>query len=130
MVKLPRLLLERGHTKNYNFPILIFKFLKLRLCIDLKIFIKTYFNCQGDVLNNNYENLLYNVNEPIVCEACLKEYKNLDNPDIALRDYVKVDVGFTRIGIQVWCQRHEKNICHIDFGGNRPPADFRCLEKS
>ena len=28
-----------------NFPILIFKFLKLRLCIDLKIFIKTYFDC-------------------------------------------------------------------------------------
>ena len=61
-------------------------------------------------MNDNYENLLYNVNEPIVCEACLKEYKNLDNPDIALRDYVKVDVGFTRIGIQIWCQRHEKNI--------------------
>ena len=81
-------------------------------------------------MNDNYENLLYNVKEPIVCEACLKEYKNLDNPDISLRDYVKVDVGFTRIGIQVWCQRHEKNICHIDFEGNRPPADFRCLEKS
>ena len=96
----------------------------------MKIFFKTYFNCQGDVLNNNYENLLYNVSEPIVCEACLKEYKNLDNPDIALRDYVKVDVGLTRIGIQVWCKRHEKNICHIDFGGNRPLADFRCLEKS
>ncbi len=45
MVKLSRLLLERGLTKNYNFPILIFNFLKLRSFVDLKIFIKTYFDC-------------------------------------------------------------------------------------
>ena len=81
-------------------------------------------------MNENYENLLYDIKEPIVCETCFKEYKKLDNPDIALRDYVKIDVGFTRIGIQVWCQRHEKNICHIDFGGYRAQADFRCLEKN
>ena len=81
-------------------------------------------------MNKNFEKLLNNIKEPIVCETCLKEYQNLHNPDITLRDYVKMDVGFTPIGIQVWCQRHEKNICHIDFGGKRPSADFRCLEKS
>ena len=81
-------------------------------------------------MNKNYKTLENNIKEPVVCETCFKEYQNLYNPDITLRDYVKVDVGFTQIGIQVWCQRHEKNICHIDFAGNRPPADFKCLEKS
>ena len=80
-------------------------------------------------MTDNYENLLNNITEPMVCEACLKEYGALQNPDITLRDYVKVDVGFSQIGIQVWCQRHDKNICHIDFEGNRPKADFRSLEK-
>jgi hypothetical protein len=36
--------------------------------------------------------------------------------------------GFTERGLQVWCQRHERNVVHIDFGGHRPEADFRCLE--
>ena len=80
-------------------------------------------------MNHNYENLLNDIKEPVICETCFKEYETFQNPDIALRDYVKVDVGFTRIGIQVWCQRHNKNICHIDFEGNKPVADFRSLEK-
>ena len=80
-------------------------------------------------MNENYENLLNNIKEPIVCETCLKEYGALQNPDITLRDYIRVDVGFSRIGIQVWCQRHNKNVCHINFEGNRPKADFRSLEK-
>ena len=80
-------------------------------------------------MDDNYENLLNDIKEPVICETCFKEYETFQNPDIALRDYVKVDVGFTRIGIQVWCQRHNKNICHIDFEGNKPVADFRSLEK-
>ena len=80
-------------------------------------------------MNNNYENLLNDIKEPVICETCFKEYETFQNPDIALRNYVKIDVGFTRIGIQVWCQRHNKNICHIDFEGNKPVADFRSLEK-
>ena len=80
-------------------------------------------------MKDNYENLLNDIREPVICETCFKEYETFQNPDIALRDYVKVDVGFTRIGIQVWCQRHNKNICHIDFEGNKPVADFRSLEK-
>ena len=80
-------------------------------------------------MNDNYENLLNDINDPVICETCFREYETFQNPDIALRDYVRVDVGFTRIGIQVWCQRHNKNICHIDFEGNKPVADFRSLEK-
>ena len=80
-------------------------------------------------MNDNYENLFNNIKEPIVCEACFKEYETIRNPDIALRDYIRVDVGFTQIGIQIWCQRHNRNVCHIDFEGNRPAADFRSMEK-
>ena len=80
-------------------------------------------------MNDNYENLFNNIKEPIVCEKCFKEYETIQNPDIALRDYIRVDVGFTKIGIQIWCQRHNRNVCHIDFEGNRPAADFRSVEK-
>ena len=80
-------------------------------------------------MNDNYENLFNNIKEPIVCETCFKEYATIKNPDIALRDYIRVDVGFTQIGIQIWCQRHNRNVCHIDFEGNRPAADFRSMEK-
>ena len=80
-------------------------------------------------MNDNHKNLLNNIKDPIVCESCFKEYETLQNPDISLRDYLRVDVGFSSSGIQVWCQRHNRNICHIDFEGHRPVADFRCLEK-
>ena len=37
----------------------------------------------------------------------------------SLQDYSKIDAGFTERGLQLWCQRHQVNICHIDFEGNR-----------
>ena len=80
-------------------------------------------------MNDNHENLFNNIKEPIVCETCFKEYTTIQNPDIALRDYIRVDVGFTQIGIQIWWQRHNRNVCHIDFEGNRHAADFRSMEK-
>ena len=45
----------------------------------------------------------------------------------SLQEYSKLDVGFTNIGLQVWCRRHEINVCHIDFEGNELESDFRCL---
>ena len=47
----------------------------------------------------------------------------------SLQDYSKIDAGFTDRGIQLWCQRHQVNICHIDFEGEKLDIDFRCLEK-
>ncbi len=37
--------------------------------------------------------------------------------------------GFIERGIQIWCQRHQLNICHINFEGHKLESDFRCLEK-
>ena len=32
-----------------------------------------------------------------------------------------IDVGFTPVGIQVWCNRHQCNVVHIDFEGRSLP---------
>lgn len=37
----------------------------------------------------------------------------------APRDWAELEVGFTREGLQVWCRRHECNVIHIDFEGQK-----------
>lgn len=34
-----------------------------------------------------------------------------------------VEVGWTELGLQVWCKNHECNVVNIDFEGHRHPAD-------
>ena len=77
----------------------------------------------------NLAKLHNNITAPIVCQSCLQEYQNICEPPFALRDFVEIDVGFTEIGIQIWCKKHNKNICHIDFDGHKLKSDFRCLDK-
>lgn len=47
------------------------------------------------------------------CGKCLQSRPNSISP----RDYAQLEVGFTPIGLQVWCKRHEVNVVHIDFEG-------------
>ena len=75
-----------------------------------------------------HENLKYSIKNHIVCNKCIKELSTLSSKDINLKNFVKFEVGFTSLGIQIWCVRHNINVCHIDFDGNQLPADFRCLE--
>lgn len=42
--------------------------------------------------------------------------------------YQRLGVGWTPVGLQVWCSRHEVNIVHIDFQGQRHPANTTRLE--
>lgn len=35
----------------------------------------------------------------------------------------KIGVGWTLIGIQVWCENHDCNILHVDFEGHQHPAN-------
>ncbi len=74
------------------------------------------------------DHLLYAIREPLVCNACHAEFSAGQTDARSLRDYTVLDIGFTDMGLQVWCRRHERNVCHIDFEGRRPQADFRCLE--
>lgn len=73
--------------------------------------------------------LLNHIKEPIVCSACLDEFAKGLSDAASLRDFCRIDVGFTDTGLQVWCQRHDQNICVIDFDGQQPEADFRALVK-
>jgi hypothetical protein len=73
--------------------------------------------------------LLNQIKEPIVCVKCSDELTQGQTDAKSIQDYSRIDVGFTNRGLQIWCQRHQLNICHINFEGEMPEADFRCLEK-
>ena len=34
-------------------------------------------------------------------------------------DWQDLRVGFSECGFQVWCNRHQMNVLHFDFRGNR-----------
>lgn len=57
------------------------------------------------------------------CGRCLKSKPS----DLSPRDFASIEVGWTKLGLQVWCKRHEVNICHIDFEGNVHPANTTAL---
>lgn len=73
--------------------------------------------------------LLRMIREPVVCAKCADEVASGAAGAVSMRDYGRLDVGFTERGLQVWCVRHDLNIVHVDFAGAKPEADFRCLER-
>jgi len=48
------------------------------------------------------------------CRQCLEEAHGGDQ---------RLEVGWTLLGLQVWCARHDMNIVHIDFEGQQHPAN-------
>lgn len=54
------------------------------------------------------------------CARCLGELPKNETPE----SYARYAVGFTKIGLQVWCNRHDCNIIHIDFEGAKHPANM------
>ena len=77
---------------------------------------------------NSLKNLQNRITNHIVCSKCEIEFMKGETGGRSLQEYSMLDVGFTKIGLQVWCRRHNVNVVHIDFDGNRLEADFRCLE--
>jgi hypothetical protein len=75
------------------------------------------------------KHLLNQIKETIVCVKCSDEFMTGSTDAKSLQDYSKIDAGFTERGLQLWCQRHQVNICQIDFEGKKLDIDFRCLEK-
>jgi len=51
------------------------------------------------------------------CKECLIEVGKLNN--MSPREYAELEVGWTTKGFQVWCKRHEKNVVHLDFKGQK-----------
>ncbi|HCP18661.1 MAG TPA: hypothetical protein DIT62_05275 [Alphaproteobacteria bacterium] len=74
------------------------------------------------------KNLLNSISHQIVCSKCESEYLAGQTDSSSLQSYSQLDVGFTDIGLQVWCRRHNGNVAHIDFEGIMLQTDFRCLE--
>jgi len=54
------------------------------------------------------------------CRQCLEEMPFGTSP----RDWAQIEAGSTPIGFQIWCKRHDINICHIDFEGQTHPANL------
>ena len=81
----------------------------------------------ADIAKLDY--LFNKIKEPIVCVKCSNEFLSGQTDSKSLQEYSKIDVGFTERGLQIWCQRHQLNICHINFDGKKLETDFRCLEK-
>lgn len=61
----------------------------------------------------------------IHCGLCLAEWKGSTkiSSKLSPRDYSKLEAGWTKLGLQLWCKRHECNIMHIDFEGIAHPAN-------
>ena len=54
------------------------------------------------------------------CRRCIEEKPE----NISPRDYAQLEVGYTKIGLQIWCRRHNINIIHIDFENLKHPANL------
>lgn len=49
------------------------------------------------------------------CALCMKELPDGMSP----QEYSYTESGWTEQGFQVWCQRHNANIIHMDFEGHK-----------
>jgi hypothetical protein len=62
----------------------------------------------------------------IHCGRCLAEFKEGNDPSIedqSMATWARLSVGWTQLGIQVWCERHQSNLVQIDFEGHQHPAN-------
>ncbi len=62
---------------------------------------------------NEIENFLH-------CGKCLKELPAEESPS----SYARYDIGYTIMGLQIWCKRHDCNVLHMDFEGHKFHANL------
>ena len=55
----------------------------------------------------------------IHCKTCLMSLPAGQSP----ATFQDLEVGWTDVGLQVWCRRHDTNVLHVDFGGARHHAN-------
>ena len=58
----------------------------------------------------------------IHCGKCLHEIPAGTSPV----EYARTEIGWTPRGFQVWCRRHDCNILHVDFEGQKHKANTTC----
>lgn len=62
------------------------------------------------------------------CRECVNEVKAIierTGQPQSPATYQRLEAGYTPIGLQVWCRRHNINIIHLDFEGRKHPANTR-----
>lgn len=57
----------------------------------------------------------WQIKHVLECKRCIESCP----AGMLLEDYVRVTVGLTPYGLQVWCKRHQVNVAHLDFRGAR-----------
>jgi hypothetical protein len=60
----------------------------------------------------------------IHCAQCIEECKTGQALGQSPAEYAQLSVGFTSRGMQIWCNRHDINVCHIDYEGCQHPANM------
>lgn len=62
----------------------------------------------------------HSIEQYIHCVLCIEECPDGNSP----QENAYVEIGWTKLGLQVWCIRHNCNIVHIDFEGHGHPAEI------
>lgn len=52
------------------------------------------------------------------CKKCIDELPDKTAP----REWVRIEAGWSKRGLQVWCVRHDINIIHVDLMGQKVRA--------
>lgn len=53
------------------------------------------------------------------CSKCLSDIPSGVSP----AQHARLEVGWTKLGLQVWCRRHNCNVMHVDFEGAQHKAN-------
>ncbi len=59
------------------------------------------------------------------CAGCAPDRPETLSP----REWVSVEVGWTELGLQIWCKRCEANVLHLDFQGRKYPDSTNRIAK-
>lgn len=54
------------------------------------------------------------------CRQCLEELP----PDKSPQEWSQTQAGWTKLGLQVWCNRHNCNVIHLDLQNFKLPANL------
>ena len=62
-----------------------------------------------------------NIKQFMHCSLCITDgIPEGESP----QTWARLSVGWTKEGFQVWCNRHNCNVIHVDFEGIKHPADL------
>ena len=66
---------------------------------------------------------LLTINSYIHCGLCTQEFLDGKHKGESPKSIQRIQLGWTKEGLQVWCTRHNCNIMHMDFEGRKIHAD-------